>query len=183
MKKQAAARDLLRKQRKEADVNTMKKEEIYQYLNDHGIAFEVTEHQPIATWEELIRIELPHPEAEAKNLFVRDDKKRNYYVITVNGDKRVDLKEFRKAHGLRPLSFASSDDLMTMLQLTPGEVTPLGLLNDSACKIALFLDNAFKDKLIGIHPNDNTATVWMKTDDLVRIIRAHGNIVEFVEIE
>ncbi|MBQ7721055.1 MAG: prolyl-tRNA synthetase associated domain-containing protein, partial [Clostridia bacterium] len=106
----------------------MNKAEIYRYLDAQGIAYEVTEHQAIATWEELIRSALPHLEAEAKNLFVRDDKKRNYYVITVCGDKRVDLKEFRKAHGLRPLSFASSDDLMNLLQLTPGEVTPLGLL-------------------------------------------------------
>ena len=161
----------------------MNKAEIYRYLDAQGIAYEVTEHQAIATWEELIRSALPHPEAEAKNLFVRDDKKRNYYVITVCGDKRVDLKEFRKAHCLRPLSFASSDDLMNLLQLTPGEVTPLGLLNDSSHKVSLFLDTAFQNKLIGIHPNDNTATVWMNTSDLVHIIQAHGNIVEFADIE
>ena len=161
----------------------MNKEEIYRYLDDHGIVYEVSEHQPTATWEELIASSLPHPEAEAKNLFVRDDKKRNYYVITVKGDKRVDLKEFRKAHGLRPLSFASPDDLQALLQLTPGEVTPLGLLNDSGCRVALFLDSAFRDRLIGIHPNDNTATVWMNAGDLVRLLQAHGTVVEYAEID
>ena len=54
--------------------------------------------------KELSAIELPYPEWGAKDLFVRDDKKRNYYLITVKGDKRVDLKEFRRQHSLRALS-------------------------------------------------------------------------------
>ena len=70
--------------------------------------------------EELNDVELPYPEFDAKNLFVRDDKKRNYYLITVKGDKRVDLKTFRKQHELRPLSFASAEDLARIMQLIPG---------------------------------------------------------------
>ena len=108
---------------------------------------------------ELDSVELPYPEADAKNLFVRDDKKRNYYLITVKGDKRVNLKEFRRANGLRPLSFASADDLMMIMELIPGAVTPLGLLNDSENRVKLYLDSSFGDGLIGVHPNDNTATV------------------------
>ena len=83
---------------------------------------------------ELSNIEIPYPEYDAKNLFVRDDKKRNYYLITVKGDKRVNLKEFRK-NNTRPLSFASADDLMGIMGLVPGAVTPLGLLNDTGCKV------------------------------------------------
>ena len=55
-----------------------------------------------------------------KNLFVRDDKKRNYYLITVKGNKRADLKEFKIQNNLRPLSFASGQDLYNIMQLTPG---------------------------------------------------------------
>ena len=66
----------------------MNKEQTYQYLRDHNVAFEATEHAAVYNMEELAAIRLPHPEWDAKNLFVRDDKKRNYYLITVKGDKR-----------------------------------------------------------------------------------------------
>ena len=85
--------------------------------------------------EQLAAIHLPHPEWDAKNLFVRDDKKRNYYLIAVKGDKRVDLKEFRRQHGLRGLSFASADDLLAILGLIPGAVSPLGVLNDTQRRV------------------------------------------------
>ena len=162
----------------------MNKQEIYEYLKSRKIWHEITEHKAVYNMEELSDVALPYPEADAKNLFVRDDKKRNYYLITVKGDKRVDLNEFRQKHQTRRLSFASERDLMDLLGLIPGAVTPLGLLNDEACRVQFFLDQAFEDApgLIGVHPNDNTATVWMKTGDLVRIIEEHGNSVEFIQI-
>lgn len=98
----------------------MNKEKTCQYLKDHGITFETTEHKAVFNMEELAKVKLPYPEWDAKNLFVRDDKKRNYYLITVKGEKQVNLKEFRKAQGLRALSFASPDDLLKYLKLTPG---------------------------------------------------------------
>ena len=90
----------------------MTKEETYRYLKKHNVAFEITEHGAVFNMEELKSVELPYPEVDAKNLFVRDDKKRNYYLITVKGDKRVDLKDFRRKHELRPLTFASADELL-----------------------------------------------------------------------
>lgn len=160
----------------------MNKEETYQYLTEHGIDYEITEHGAVFNMEELDSVELPYPEYDAKNLFVRDDKKKNYYLITVKGNKKVDLKEFRRKYGLRNLSFASADNLMEIMGLIPGSVTPLGLLNDSECRVHFYLDAEFAGNLIGVHPNDNTATVWIKTDELVQLIRAHGNEVEIVEI-
>lgn len=162
----------------------MNKLETYKFLDDQGIQYEVTEHKAVFNMEELSDVELPYPEADAKNLFVRDDKKRQYYLITVKGDKRVDLKEFRKANGTRPLTFASAEDLPTILKLTPGSVTPLGLLNDDELKVEFYLDDSFLNDpgLIGCHPNDNTATVWMKTQDLIRLVKEHGNIVHTVVI-
>ena len=160
----------------------MNKQETYQYLKDHNIPFEITEHRAVYNMEELDSIDLPYPEGDAKNLFVRDDKKKNYYLITVKGDKRVNLKDFRKAQGLRPLSFASPEDLKKYMDLTPGAVTPLGLLNVEGAPITMYLDAEFKDSIIGIHPNENTATVWLQGDDLVTLLRENGCEVEIVEI-
>lgn len=162
----------------------MDKTAIYAYFKSQDINYEPVEHAAVYNMEEMSQIDLPHPEADAKNIFVRDDKKANYYLITVKGDKRINLKEFRKQHGLRNLSFASEQDLMDILGLIPGAVTPLGMLNDKACKVQFYLDQDFLDEpgLVGIHPNDNTATVYLQATDLVTIVKNHGNTVEIVEI-
>ena len=161
----------------------MNKQEIYTYLAQEHIWHEIAEHEAVYNMEEASHLEVSYPGCDAKNLFVRDDKRRNYYLITVKGDKRVDLKEFRRQHSTRSLSFASAEDLMEIMGLTPGAVSPLGLLNDPAHRAALFLD---QDLLhdpghIGVHPNDNTATVWLNTDDLIRLLEAHGTAVTVFE--
>lgn len=69
------------------------------------------------------------------------------------------------------------------MKLMPGAVTPLGLLNDEERKVTLYLDSAFTGGLIDVHPNDNTATVWLKTEDLVSVIEDHGNTVNIVEVK
>lgn len=162
----------------------MNKQEIYNFLNEKGVPFEITEHEAVFNMEELSHVDIPYPEADAKNLFVRDDKKRNYYLITVKGDKRVDLKEFRKRNGTRPLTFASPEDLFAIMGLTPGSVTPLGVLNDTELKAHTFIDKDFFNEphLVGVHPNDNTATVWLNPEDLISVMREHGNKVEITEI-
>ncbi|WP_368284760.1 prolyl-tRNA synthetase associated domain-containing protein [Enorma massiliensis] len=160
----------------------MDKQQTYDYLDTHGVSYEATEHAAVYNMAELETVELPYPDRDAKNLFVRDDKKRAYYLITAMGDKRVDLKAFRQRHGTRALSFASADDLRSIMGLEPGSVTPLGLLNDEGRKVTLFLDADFAGGIIGVHPNDNTATVWMQAADLVRIIEDHGNEVRVVEL-
>ncbi len=139
---------------------------------------------------ELGRVDVPYPGRDAKNLLVRDDKKQNYYLITVKGNKRVDLKQFKKDHDTRHLSFASADDLEKYMHLTPGAVSPLGLLNNDPATVQFFLDQDFLDDkkkqkgagIIGIHPCDNTATVWVKTTDLVKLIEEHGNPTNIIKI-
>ena len=121
----------------------MNKQEIYKFLNDKNIWHEITEHKAVFNMAELSEINIPYPEADAKNIFVRDDKKRNYYLITVKGDKKVDLKEFRKNNNTRALSFASENDLMDIMNLIPGSVTPLGMINDKEMKVKLFIDKEF----------------------------------------
>ncbi len=145
----------------------MNKMETYDLLRSLSIWLEITEHKAVYNMAELADVALPYPSADAKNLFVRDDKKRNYYLITVQGDKRVNLKEFKKQHGTRSLSFASADDL-----------------HDREHKVQLYLDEAFlaDPGLIGVHPNDNTATVWMKTQDLIHLLRDYGTEVHVVPV-
>ena len=162
----------------------MNKQEIYDFLKNKDIWYEITEHKAVFKMDELNGIYLPYKEYNAKNLFVRDDKKRNYYLITVKGNKRVDLKDFRNKNGTRPLSFASENDLMNITNLIAGSVTPFGLLNDNDLKVTFCLDkDFFNDKgIIGVHPNDNTATVWLKAEDLTKIIQEHGNMVNIIEL-
>ena len=160
----------------------MNKTETYQYLTEHNIVYEVSEHKAVFNMEEAESLDLPYPECDAKNLFIRDDKKRNYYLITVKGDKRVDLKEFRKQHGLRALSFASPEELSAVMGLIPGAVTPLGIFNDVECRVHFYLDKSFIGEKIGVHPNDNTATIWVQADELMDLIKKHGNAAEFTEL-
>lgn len=152
----------------------MNKEEIYRWLKTSGISYEITEHKAVYNMAELSEAKLPWSEAIGKNLFIRDDKKRGYYLITMRGDKTCDLKAFRKEHGLRALSLAPAGELEAIL----------GLLNDEARQVKFFLDRDFLKPpgLAGVHPNENTATVWLRPEDLMAVIQAHGNEAEWVDI-
>lgn len=158
----------------------MDKIEIYHYLKRQNIAYEITEHKAVFNMEEADAVDLPYPEWGAKNLFVRDDKKRNYYL---NNDEREQASRFessfRRQRGLRALSFASAEELFDIMKLIPGAVTPLGILNDAEHRVQVFMDVEFVGNKIGVHPNDNTATVWIQADDLMKIIQKHGNTVEY----
>jgi len=162
----------------------MNKEEVYKYLRDNNIEFEITEHPAVFHMGENPDLVLPYPGSDAKNLFIRDKKKQNYYLVTVKGPKRVDLKLFRQEHGTTPLSFASPEDLLEKMDLIPGSVSPFGLLNKDTGSIKFFLDRDFFNDpgLVGIHPNENTATVWIKPQDLITLLEKHGNTIEIVDI-
>lgn len=162
----------------------MNKEQIYRYLKQKNIWYEITKHKAVYNMKDLQDVDLPYPEGDAKNLFVRDNKKRNYYLITVKGTKKVDLKEFRHQNNTRPLSFVNEKELLELLNLKPGSVTPLGLLNDKEHKVEFFIDNELLEEpgIIGVHPNENTATVWLKTRDLITILKENNVKVYQVQI-
>ena len=162
----------------------MNKEEVYNFIKNKNIWYEITEHQAVYNMEELSNIDLPYKDRDAKNIFVRDDKKKNYYLITIKGNKRINLKEFKNKYNTRNLTFASPEDLKNILNLTPGSVSPLGLLNDKEHKVIFYIDKELlnDNSIIGVHPNDNTATIWLKTNDLIDIIKEHKNLVNIVEL-
>lgn len=121
----------------------MDKRPVYDFLKRLGVWFEVTEHPAVYNMDEVHQLDLPYPDADAKNLFVRDDKKQNDYLLTVKGDKRVDLKAFCETFHTRPLPFASAEDLQQILGLLPGSVGPLGILNEKGNRVHVYLDQDF----------------------------------------
>ena len=160
----------------------MNKKDIYNLLAERNIWHEITEHKAVYNMEDLIDVPIPYPEGHAKNLFVRDDKKRNYYLLTVRDALAVDLKQFQEKIGSRRLSFASEEDLMRFLALKKGAVTPFGVLNDKECAVQVYIDAYFENKTISVHPNENNATVYLAANDLVELLRVHGNKVEYIEL-
>lgn len=161
--------------------NKEKVEAVICALKEFGVEYELYTHKAVFTVEEMNELDLPRPEAGAKNLFLRDDKKRNYYLLTVKEDRPINLKEVRKKMGVRPLSFASEDDLSAKLGLTRGSVTPLGVINNTDHDVKVYIDADFRGGEISVHPNSNEGTIYLSADKLAEFIKAQGNPVEFFE--
>ncbi len=161
----------------------MNKQELYAYLKEKGVAFEAVEHPPVFTVEEADALQLPNPEVGAKNLFLRDSKKSRYYLLTMRDHQQVRIREFQHAIGAKPLSFASEEDLMKIMGLIKGSVTPFGALNDEARIVTVYFDDFYRGNMISVHPNENTATIYLQADDLISLLREHGNEVHFISLE
>ncbi len=158
------------------------KKEIYALLDERGIEYEAIEHEAVYNIEEADALDLPHREAGTKNLFIKDDKKRNYYLVVIPSAQRLDLKSLKEKLQSRPLKFANEAELMDILGLIPGQVTPLGTLNDNEHKVRVIISSYFRDGLMDAHPNDNTATVILKTADVKELLESFGVSVEYLEI-
>ena len=159
----------------------MKKNEVFEFLDDKEISYERLDHEAVFSMDDLIGMNLPVTNANAKNIFVYDDKNEKYYLITVHGDKKANLKKFKKDRGIKSLNFASDDQLDEVLGVVEGSVSPLSILNDKENKVDFYLDNYFakENQLIACHPNDNTSTIWLKVSDLMDLIRENGNQASF----
>ena len=158
------------------------RQKVYDTLDAAGVGYEVWEHPAAFTIPEMDALDLPRPEIIAKNLFLRDAKGKRFFLAVLPKDKKADLKVLGERLGAR-LGFASEERLVEKLGLTKGAVTPFGVLNDADRAVEIFLDQGLWDlPLVGVHPNDNTATVALSPDDLERVVRAHGNPVERIEL-
>lgn len=152
-------------------------------LDQAGIAYELYEHEAVFTVEQAHAAGIPHRELGAKNLFLRDDKHRAYYLACLPDEKDVSLREIQERLGSRRLSFASAQDLHDMLGLAPGSVTPLGALNDADHRVEVVLDQELMDAgHVTVHACDNTATVLIATADLIALLRAHGTTVRVTDL-
>lgn len=152
-------------------------------LDREGVPHELHEHAAVRTVAEARAAGIPHPELGTKNLFLRDDRHRAYYLVTMPDDKDVPIREIQARLGSRRLSFASEGDLRSMLGLAPGSVTPLGALNDAEGRVEVVIDRALVDAgRLAVHPCDNAATVLLAMEDLVGLLRAHSHDVRVVSI-
>ncbi len=158
------------------------KQEIYQLLEQKGVLFEKMEHAAVFTMEEMDEAGITRKGTVCKNLFLRDFKGKNHYLVTVPEHKKVDMRDLAEQIGSTKLSFGSAERLDKYLGLTQGSVSPLGILNDESKSVVMVFDKDLKaDEEVGVHPNDNTATLWLAFDALRSIIAEHGNQVVFAE--
>lgn len=153
--------------------------EILEVLDKLNIKYEIQEHKPAYTVDDLKDVFLNMEGIGCKNLFLKDAKK-NLFLYTLPEDKRADLKTLPEKINSKRLSFANENDLQTYLGLIPGAVTPLGIINDKEKKVTVVLDKELKNNKVLIHPNRNTATISIKYDDLIKFIKYCGNY--FLEI-
>ena len=155
--------------------------ELYAYLDGMGISYEVEEHAPVFTIDEMR--ELGIKGSVCKNLFLRDAKGRQHFLVVLPGDRQADLGALAAALGSSKLSFASEERLMKHLGLTKGSVTPLAVIQDPDHTVQVLLDESLTgmDRL-GVHPLVNTATLWISGADLLRVVRSCGNPVNIVSI-
>ncbi len=149
-----------------------------------ALNFETTtiEHQALFTVEESQALRGDLPGGHCKNLLLRDKKKKNWLVVTLE-DKDVDLKGLQDKIGSARLSFASADRLMEFLGVKPGSVTPFALINDPEQKVQVVLDeDMLAHDLLNYHPLDNTRTTAIKRADLLTFIADCGHQVMRVKI-
>lgn len=158
------------------------KKEIYKLLDERGVEYDAIEHKAVYNMEEADALNLPHREAGTKNLFIRDDKKTCYYVVVIPEHDRLDLKGLREKLGSRPLKMGREDELMDLLGLIPGQVTPFGTLNDTGHKVKVIISEYFRGGLMDAHPNDNTATMILKTEDVIEVLRSFGVDADYMEL-
>ena len=147
------------------------KQRDYDALNKLGIKYEVVEHEPVHTMEDMDRLGLPEKGTLCKNLFLRDSKGKRHFLVTCDEKKKVDLKSLGRALGAGNLSFASEERLEQYLGLKQGSVSPFGLMNDTDHAVEFFIDKDLSScKSLGIHPLENTATVFLSFKDLDKFL-------------
>ena len=147
------------------------KKRVYDALDKLKIKYEVVEHEPVHTMEDMDRLGLPEKGTLCKNLFLRDSKGKRHFLVTCDEKTEVNLKDLGKRLGAGNISFASEDRLEKFLGLKQGSVTPFGLMNDPEHKVEFFIDKSLSNcKSLGIHPLDNTATVFLSFKDLDKFL-------------
>ncbi|NLM76034.1 MAG: prolyl-tRNA synthetase associated domain-containing protein [Clostridiaceae bacterium] len=152
-------------------------------LDELDISYEIIRHKAVYTIEEMDELKELENYEIVKNLFLRDDKGKEHYLVVLMKDKRADLRNLRAQIESRHLSFASEKRLEKYLGLETGAVSPLGIINDSEAHVKVIFDKDLVGKEnIGVHPNDNTATVILSFDDLVKVIEDNGNKVMYVDL-
>lgn len=152
------------------------RQDVLTVFDELGIEYILDEHPAVYTVEDVEKYNAFERGFGCKNLFLRNAKGKVHYLVVMHANKPADLKKLSGLLSESRLSFASPERLKARLGLVPGEVTPLAINNDADKSVTIVLDDELKGQsLIGVHPNDNTATVWISYDNLIKYINHFGN--------
>jgi Ala-tRNA(Pro) deacylase len=163
-----------------------KEQKVYDVLKKLNISYTRYEHIPVFTIEEASELDINTKGHHCKNLFIRNRKGNVHYLVVIEESKKVDLKELSSQLKSTPLSFASEDRLHKFLGLTPGSVTPFGLINDVNKEVIVAIDDMYsshaENTTICFHPNVNTATIEISLRDFKRYLEWCRNKILYVQI-
>jgi Ala-tRNA(Pro) deacylase len=138
-------------------------------LEEIGAPYQHFTHPAVFSTADVVLLPEKLPGADTKNLFLRDEKRSRYILVCVRAETRVDLKQLGRALGMKGLTFASPEDMLSMLGLTPGSVCLFGLMNDTLGRVEAFLDNSLDTaEEMQNHPLINTASLVLKVSDMER---------------
>lgn len=156
---------------------------VFDRLQALGISYDLYEHPPVFTAEEAATHWRDLPGKPVKNLFLRNKKGDRHYLVILGIEKQADLRHLVKVIGDDRLSFGSPERLMKHLGVTPGSVSPFGLINDRDRAVRVIVDSDLKtaDRLI-FHPNDNRASLTITGADFVRFVETHANGVRWIKL-
>ena len=151
---------------------------VYARLEALGIPFERHEHPPVFTVDQALEHWAGIDAVHCKNLFLRNKKGDRHFLVVAAHTTAIDIGAMATRIGEGRLSFASPERLAANLGLTPGAVSPFGLINDASKSVRVLLDGALRlAPRVGFHPNVNTATVVLAFADFERFLAACGNPV------
>ena len=151
----------------------------YRFLDRLGISFDRTDHpdQPATSMEVCADVDAILNVHICKNLFLCNRQKTNFYLLVMPGDKPFKTKELSKQMGISRLSFADEEFMEKFLDIHPGSVSVLGLMNDSERRVKLVMDeDVLKEEMFGCHPCENTSSIRFATRDLTEVILPALNI-------
>ncbi len=155
-------------------------EEVMQKLKEDGIDVQLVEHEPAPTMEIADRVIEGIPGVRTKTLLMRNKKKTRFFMLIMDGSKRMDMSRFKDLVGDRQLKMASADDLQEKLGLQPGVVSPFGLLNNTDHDVEVFVDQEIaNEERMSFHPNSNERTVFIKSPDLYAFLKDLGYSIHF----
>lgn len=156
---------------------------MYAALDALGISYETHEHPPVFTADEAAQHWRGLRGTRCKNLFLRNKKGNHHYLVILDVSKQADLRELVTLVDDDRLSFGSSERLMAELGLTPGSVSPFGLLNDDDGSVRVLIDEDLRraEALI-FHPNVNTASVVISTPDFERFLATRTNKITYARV-
>ncbi len=159
------------------------RENILERLKELSVDYELKEHPAVFTMDELDSLKLNENNEICKNLFLRDYKGKRHALVILRGDKHADLALIRDEINSTKLSFASDERLLKYLDVKKGSVSLLGIINDTAGAVEVYLDEDLKRlPRLGFHPNDNTATLFLNFDDAVRYVESTSHEVHFIKV-